>query len=251
MKLKLRDSRSTPDRKRELNRQVFGEIAAEYDRVTPPLSFGRDRAWKRDLVDSLPPLVRPRCLDIACGTGDLCELLAAKYRDAEIVGLDLTKAMLNIARERIRGPRVTFRTGDMCRLDFPDGAFDIVTGGYALRNAPDLRQALAEIRRVLKPGGAAAFLDFSKPPSKNFQTLENLALSFWGGLFGLLLHGNPEVYSYIAASLRQFPDRAAFHKLLQASGFTITTARMFFLGVIERVTCHLAAGALRSLIHTL
>ena len=236
MKLKLRDCLTTPDKKRVLNAELFGEIAAEYDRVTPPLSFGRDRAWKRDLIGTLPSLTRPRCLDIACGTGDLCELLAAKYFDAEIVGLDLTEAMLKIARARVPGPRVTFQAGDMCRMDFPDGSFDIVTGGYALRNAPDLKQALAEIRRVLKPGGTAAFLDFSKPSSKSFQTLENLALRFWGGLFGLLLHGNPEVYSYIAASLRQFPDRVAFHQLLEENGFTGIESRTFFFGVMEQVT---------------
>jgi demethylmenaquinone methyltransferase/2-methoxy-6-polyprenyl-1,4-benzoquinol methylase len=235
MKLKLRDYLTTPDKKLELNKELFDEIAAEYDRVTPPLSFGRDRAWKSDLIGALPPLTGPRCLDIACGTGDLCELLAAKYSDADIVGLDLAEAMLKIARARVPGPRVTFRAGDMCRMEFPDGTFDIVTGGYALRNAPDLKQALAEIRRVLKPGGTAAFLDFSKPPSKSFQTLEDLALRFWGGLFGLLLHGNPEVYSYIAASLRQFPDRATFHQLLKESGFTGVDSRTFFFGVMERV----------------
>jgi ubiquinone/menaquinone biosynthesis methyltransferase len=236
MKLSVRENLGEPDRKRLLNEKLFGEIAAEYDRVTPPLSLGRDRAWKRDLIDSLPPRARPRCLDIACGTGDLCELLAAKYPDAEIVGLDLTEAMLTIARTRVSGPGVTFRAGDMCRMDFPDNSFDIVTGGYALRNAPDLKQALAEIRRVLKPGGTAAFLDFSKPPSKSFQTLEHLALSFWGGLFGLLLHGNPEVYSYIAASLRQFPDRVALRELLGEKGLSVLESRLFFFGVIERVT---------------
>lgn len=234
MKLKLRDSLTTPDKKRELNEEMFSEIAAEYDRVTPSLSFGRDQAWKRDLIDSLSPLKSPRCLDIACGTGDLCELLVTRFPDAKMIGLDLTEAMLNIARAR--DPRVTFQAGDMCRMDFPDASFDIVTGGYALRNAPDLKQTLGEIWRVLKPGGTAAFLDFSKPPSKVFQTLEDLALRFWGGLFGLLLHGNPEIYSYLAASLRQFPDRKVFHKLLEENGFTKIESRLFFFGVIERVT---------------
>lgn len=236
MKLTLRDSLTTPDKKRELNKELFSEIAASYDRVNALLSFGRDRAWKRDLIDSLPPLNRPRCLDIACGTGDLCELLAEKYPDAGIVGLDLTEAMLEIAHARVPTPRATFRAGDMGRMDFPDGSFDSVTGGYALRNAPDLRQALAEIRRVLKPGGTAAFLDFSKPPSRIFQTLENLALRFWGGLFGLILHGNPEIYSYIAASLRQFPDRPTLHKMLEGCGFDVVESRTFFFGMIERVT---------------
>ena len=235
MKRTLRDSLATPDGKRLLNKELFGEIAAEYDRVTPPLSFGRDRAWKREMIAALPRLSRPRCLDIACGSGDLCELLAGKYPDAEIVGVDLSEPMLNAARARGLGERITLKIGDMTKLDFPDGSFDIVTGGYALRNAPDLGQALAEIRRVLKPGGTAAFLDFSKPRPGFFQTLEILALRFWGGLFGLVLHGNPEVYSYIAASLRQFPDRPAFRKLLEEHGFADINSRLFFFGVMERV----------------
>ena len=237
MKLNVRKHLTTPEKKRLLNEQLFGKIAAEYDRVTPLLSFGRDRAWKRDLVDSLPPLNRPRCLDVACGTGDLCERLAAKYPDAIIVGLDLAEAMLNMARIRVPDPRVKFRPGDMCGMkEFSDGSFDIVTGGYALRNAPDLRQALAEIHRVMKPGGTAAFMDFSKPPSKIFQTLEHFALGFWGGIWGLILHGNPEVYGYISASLRQFPDSDAFHRLLQDAGFTDIRARKYFFGVIELAT---------------
>ena len=234
MKLRLRDSLTTADKKREFNKELFRGIAANYDRTNALLSFWRDRAWKRDLISSLPPLNRPRCLDIACGTGDLCELLAAKYPDAEIVGLDLSEAMLNIARARVLGPRVTFREGDMCQMDFPDGSFDVVTGGYALRNAPDLNQVLAEIRRVLKPGGVAAFMDFSKPAAKVFQCLEFCVLAVWAGICGLLL-GKPKEYSYIVASLRRFPDRLALHKLLEENGFVDVKSRLFFFGVIERV----------------
>ena len=235
MKLRLRDGLTTADKKREFNKELFSGIAANYDRTNAFLSFWRDRVWKRDLIRSLPPLNRPRCLDIACGTGDLCELLSLKYPDAEIVGLDLAEAMLNIARVRTSGLRVTFREGDMCRMDFPDGSFDIVTGGYALRNAPDLKQALAEIRRVLKPGGTAAFTDFSKPPAKGFQCLEICALAVWTGICGLLL-GKPKEYGYIVASLRQFPDRVALHKLLKKNGFIVVESRLLFFGVIERIT---------------
>ena len=235
MKLQLRDSLTMPDRKRELNEALFSEIATSYDRVNQVLSFGRDRAWKRELIRSLPPLKNPHCLDLACGTGDLTVLLAAKYPEAIITGLDLTDAMLRVARARIQGPCIAFQQGDMCRMDFPDGSFDLVTGGYALRNAPDLEQALSEIHRVLKPGGVAAVLDLSKPPSRFFQTLENLALSLWGGLFGLALHGNPEIYRYLATSLRQFPDRRAFHKRLEKHGFREIESRLFFFGAMERV----------------
>ena len=89
---------------------------------------------------------------------------------------------------------------------------------------------------MLKPGGCAAFLDFSKPWTKSFQTLEDFVLRIWCGLFGWLLRGNAEVYSYIAASLRQFPDRATFHGLLKENGFTVIESRLFFFGVIERVS---------------
>ena len=111
--------------------------------------------------------------------------------------------MLAIAQERNRFGNVRFERGDLCDLPFPDGSIDIVTGGCALRNAPDLRKAVAEVRRFF-PGGVAAFLDFANPENSLLRHLQYLLLRNWCGLWGLLLHGTPEVHGYIAESLREF-----------------------------------------------
>ena len=118
-------------------------------------------------------------------------------------------------------------------MEFPEGSVDIVTGSYALRNAPDLPRALGEIRRILKPAGTAAFLDFSKPRSAIFRIPQYLLLRTWCGSWGLILHGNHEIHGYIAASLAAFPDRANLLDLFARSGFALVLAKRFFLGITE------------------
>ena len=139
--------------------------------------------------------------------------------------------MLAIARERNRFANVRFERGDLCDLPFPDGSADVVTGSYALRNAPDLRVALAEVRRVLKPGGVAAFLDFSNPESPLLRRLQFLLLRGWCGLWGHLLHGTPEIHGYVAESLRTFPDRGKLSGIFLEQGFGVAAGRRFFLGI--------------------
>jgi len=215
------------------NRQMFGTIAPRYDFITRVLSFGRDIAWKNLLVKELPDVKAPHCLDIACGTGDITFRLAAKYPAGHIIGLDVTEPMIDYARERNTFGNITFALQDMCRMEFADESFDIVTGGYALRNAPNLELALIEIRRVMKPGATAAFLDFSKPPERFLQKTKGLLLEIWGGFWGILLHRNPQLYTYIAESLKQYPDRNALKQLITKLGFTSIRSRKHFLGFAE------------------
>ena len=215
------------------NPQMFSTIAPRYDFITRALSFGRDTSWKNRLVDDLPDSRNAHCLDIACGTGDITFRLAAKYPAGHIVGLDVTEPMIDYARERNTFSNITFTLQDMCRTNFADASFDIVTGGYALRNAPNLEEALIEIRRVMKPGATAAFLDFSKPPNHFLQKTKGLLLKIWGGFWGILLHRNPQLYTYIAKSLKQYPDRNALKQLITKLGFTNIRSRKHFLGFAE------------------
>lgn len=181
-------------------------------------------------------------MDIACGTGDISFLLAEKYPQGRIVGLDIARPMLDIARGRNVRQNVIFTSRDMGHLDFAPQSVDIVTGGYALRNAPDLAVAIDEIHRILKPGGTAAFLDFSKPDSRFLQQLEYWLLKIWEGLWGILLHRNHEVYSYIAESLRLFPERERLREILRDKGFTMTLSRLYFLGITELLVVEKTAG---------
>ena len=147
--------------------------------------------------------------------------------------MDLTEEMLVLARQANTHAQVHFEKGDMGQLQKTDGDFDIVTGGYALRNAPDLRGTIAEIHRVLKPGGVAAFLDFSKPEGRRAQRIEYAILKGWTGMWGWIFHRNHEVYSYIAESLSLYPDRKQLQAMFTAQGFSILSSQLHFLGITE------------------
>lgn len=218
-RLKPSEHLDDPDRKRDLNRALFSLIAPDYDRVTRRLSFGRDSAWKNRLVSGLPDWPAPVCLDLACGTGDLTERIARRYPRGRVVGLDLTPDMVAAARARVRLPNAAFEVGDMVRTGWPDGSADCISGGYALRNAPDLEAAIREVFRVLRPGGLAVFLDFSKPASRAAQWMQRRLLKAWGGFWGLAMHANPDVYGYIADSLDRFPDRETLRDQFVRAGF--------------------------------
>ena len=230
-RLKAREGLDVPERKRAYNEWHFAEAASRYDVATRMMSLGRDAAWKRALVGALPGIPSPVCLDLACGTGDVAFLLAGRYPDGVVTGIDLSPPMLAIARERNRHTNVRFERGDLCDLPFPDRSFDVVTGSYALRNAPDLRKAVAEVHRVLSPGGVAAFLDFSNPGRVPLRYLQYLLLRSWCGLWGILLHGTPEIHGYVAESLREFPDRNRLRGIFRENGFEVSTERRFFLGI--------------------
>jgi demethylmenaquinone methyltransferase/2-methoxy-6-polyprenyl-1,4-benzoquinol methylase len=230
--LRARDCLGSSNGKKHFNEKHFAESAPRYDFATRALSFGQDASWKRQLVASLPDVPDPVCLDVACGTGDVTFLLADRYGEGEFIGVDLTREMIDIANHRNRHSKVRFVCGEMSCLEVEDGSVDLITGSYAIRNAPDLREALAEFRRVLKPGGTLALLDFSKPRSRFLQLVQFQLLRFWGGLWGLLLHGNPEVHGYISSSLQSFPDSEALAAIFGQSGFHADGIRKHFGGMM-------------------
>lgn len=220
----------TPDGKRTYNHDLFTRVAHEYDMATRWMSLGQDQGWKRRLVAGIPALETGRCVDLACGTGDLTIELARRFTGVEVIGVDLTAPMIEVAKARCALSNVRYVVGDMCRLDLPDASVDLVTGGYALRNAPVLDDALREIRRVLKPGGRAAFLDFIKPASRARASFQVNVLKYWCGLVSIAVHGRPE-HTYIAESLRQFPDVGALRERFRKHGLEIEAIEPLMLGM--------------------
>ena len=229
------DHFDSPDAKRSYNKRLFTEVAPRYDLITRILSLGRDASWKRMLIRQLPKIASPSCIDLACGTGDITRMLSERFPTGRIIGLDLTPEMLILARAADPESKATYIQADMCHTELDDASIDIVTGGYALRNAPDLALALHEIHRILKPMGCCALLDFSKPRSLTMQRVEHFILKFWGNLWGLLFHRNPAVYGYIADSLARFPDRDALTVALNDAGFEPTMRKRLMLGAVELI----------------
>jgi ubiquinone/menaquinone biosynthesis methyltransferase len=212
----LSDAFASPHSKQRYVRRLFSTIADRYDLITVLLSFGLDAGWKRRAVGLAAPVAGRQALDLACGTGDLTFVL--ETAGASVVGLDLTPRMVELARLKSTGA-ARFLVGDMGRLPFEAASFDIVTTGYGLRNVPDLAVALAEIHRVLRPGGVMVSLDFNRPSQPIVRTVYLGYLTMVGSALGWLLHRDPDTYRYIPESIRRYPGAAAVARLMQTQGF--------------------------------
>jgi ubiquinone/menaquinone biosynthesis methyltransferase len=216
-RLPLHQAFGTPDAKRRYTRRLFATIADRYDLITRLLSFGRDQAWKNDLINRASIAPGHRALDLACGTGDLA-FLAAR-RGAAVVGLDFTERMIALARRKPQIQPIRWIVGDMGRLPVHSDAFDLITTGYGLRNVPDLRAALAEMHRVLIPGGRVCSLDFDRPDSRLVRGLYLACLTVVGSMLGFILHRDPDTYRYIPASIRRYPGARGVAALMREAGF--------------------------------
>ena len=203
---------------------MFARIAGRYDLLNHLLSGNTDRRWRRlvarELSDSLKE--GARVLDVACGTGDLALELAGAGR-AEIVGLDFCRPMLEIAarksgaRDAPRG--VAYVEGDALSLPFADGTFDAATIAFGLRNLSSVEGGLRELRRVLKPGGRLAVLEFSRPVVPGFRALFQFYFAHVLPRVGGLLSGSRGAYEYLPDSVSRFPDQRRLAALMSAAGF--------------------------------
>jgi len=205
--------------------RMFDRIAPVYDAMNRVMTAGLDRRWRRITVEQA---VRPddRVLDVCCGTGDLA--IAARKRGASVVGLDFSERMLERARAK-RGD-VDWVRGDLLALPFEDGSFDAVTVGFGVRNVEDLPAALAEMRRVLRPGGRVGILEITRPRGA-LAPFYRLWFDHLVPVLGRLLPGG-SAYTYLPASVRRFPGPEELSALLSAAGFTPARVRLFAGGIV-------------------
>ena len=207
---------ASPDTKAPYVRRLFHTIADRYDLITVLLSFGLDRRWKRQLIELSGARTGARALDLACGTGDITFGLAD--RGASSTGLDITLRMVQLARAK--SGRAAFLAGDMTMLPFPDQSFDLVTTGYGIRNVPRIEPAIADIHRVLRPGGLLLSLDFDRPNNALLRAIFLGYLTLVGSALGWVLHRDPDTYRYIPASIARYPGAKRVALLLGQTGFS-------------------------------
>lgn len=191
---------------------MFDRIAPVYDAMNRIMTAGLDRSWRRRAVEAV---VQPgnSVLDACCGTGDLA--VAAEREGGHVTGLDFSAAMLERARRK--SDTIAWVEGDMLALPFADGSFDAATVGFGVRNVADLDAGVAELRRVLRPGGRLAILEITRP-----RGLLRPFFSLWFErvvpLLGKVLPGG-KAYTYLPASVRRFPDAEDLAALMRRNGF--------------------------------
>ena len=247
--LDLEASLADPALKQRFVTPMFDIIAPRYDRFTRVFSFGMDRLWKTELIAWMAGNLRPeaRVLDLACGTGDLAFEAGALAPRGDVLGVDASSAMIDLASERAAreapAGNVRFVVADLTSLDVPSASVDAVTAGYALRNVPNYEAGVSEIARVLKPGGVVATLDFYRPEPWWWRTLFLAYLRAAGNSVGWLWHRQPVVYGYIAASIDHFVSSRRFARALEAHGLHVESVRTKLLG---GVAIHVARKAART-----
>ena len=217
-------------------RGMFARVARRYDLANHVLSFNIDRLWRARTVRRVRPMLdRPgaRVLDICCGTGDLMLALARESR-TPVLGSDFCHPMLVAAREKIarRRARAGLFEADALRLPLRDASLDLVTVAFGFRNLANYRAGLAEMRRVLRPGGMAAILEFSQPPNPVFTALYHFYSRRILPPIGGALSGSRDAYTYLPESVRKFPLAEELAEEMRRAGFADVRYERFTGGIV-------------------
>jgi len=223
-----------PEEKARRVRGVFDSVASRYDLMNDLMSAGLHRLWKRFAVDATGVRAGMRVLDLAGGTGDLARLFARKVGPTgEVVLTDVNGAMLVEGRDKLlnAGELIPTVQCDAERLPFADGRFDCVSIAFGLRNVTRKETALTEMRRVLRPGGVAAVLEFSrvwKPlaPAYDWYSFNVIPR------IGKLVAGDDASYRYLAESIRMHPDQETLKAMMDAAGFDRVVVHNLAAGVV-------------------
>ncbi len=216
------------EEKREFVRAMFDRIAPRYDLLNRLMSFGRDRSWRKNLVDAAGIAPGSLVVDVASGTGDLAELATA--RGARVIAVDFALGMLCAGRSR---RQAAFRVqADAAVLPLPDACADVVTCGFALRNFEDLDAVFRECARVLVAGGRVGFVEFDQPRVRLLRWGHELHLRRIVPRIGAWLSDGP-AYRYLPASMHYLPPEPQLIALLERAGFTRVEKTSRMLGAIQ------------------
>lgn len=213
---------------------MFDSIAYRYDFMNHFLSGGIDVYWRKKAISELS-IIKPRnVLDVATGTGDVAILTQQLLEPERIIGIDLSEGMLQLGRQKVAklglSDKIELLKGDSEIMKFADNTFDAITVAFGVRNFENLGKGLAEMHRVLKPGGKLMVLEFSKP-GKGLQGLYNLYMKVVAPAVGKFVTKNRDAYRYLNDSVQAFPEGRNFLGILEKTGFKSTYLKRLSFGI--------------------
>lgn len=217
-------------------RGMFGSIAPRYDLLNHLLSLNIDRYWRARTVARVSHVLsnpEARVLDVCCGTGDLMLALEAKGH-ATVFGSDFCHPMLVAARQKVeqRRLRSALFESDALRLPLRDASLDLITIAFGFRNLANYQQGLEELRRVLRPAGLAAILEFSTPPNRLLARMYGFYSRAILPTLGGLISGSKQAYAYLPESVRKFPGAEDLADQMRGAGFANVGFERMTAGIV-------------------
>jgi len=203
--------------------KIFDKIAGTYDFLNHLLSFGIDIYWRKKVIKNLPARQNLKCLDLACGTGDLTIVLAKQDKVEKVTGLDMSKGMVDIGRVKIDkkgySHKAAMEIGDGVEIPTADEIFDVTTVSFGIRNFPDPQRSLENMYRVIRPGGRSMVLEFSIPKSALFKAIYFFYFRYLLPFVGNLISKHKDAYSYLNETVEDFPYGEDFAQMMKKAGF--------------------------------
>lgn len=215
--------------------QMFDNIAPTYDTLNHRLSWQIDRTWRHRAIKYLEPFRPQTILDVATGTGDLAILAARRLKPQRITGIDLSEGMMQVGRQKVERAGlkdvISFSRENCEQLSFADNSFDAVTAAFGIRNFSNLDKGLAEMCRVMKPGGHLSIVELTEPVSFPMHQLFRLYSHTILPAYGKLISKDTGAYSYLTGSIEAFPQGERMMEILKKAGFANPSFRRLTFGI--------------------
>ncbi len=215
--------------------QMFNNIAPTYDKLNHRLSWNIDKGWRKKAIRSLKPFEPKVLLDIATGTGDFAILAAQMLHPDKLIGADISEGMMAIGREKVKTAGlqqvISFEKEDCTNLSYPEASFDAVIAAFGIRNFANLDKGLAEMCRVLKPGGHLSIVELTSPVSFPMKQLFHIYSHTVLPIYGRLISKDTSAYSYLTKTIEAFPQGELMVRILKDAGFKQAEFKRLTFGI--------------------
>lgn len=215
--------------------QMFNNIAPTYDKLNHRLSWNIDKGWRKKAIRSLKPFKPKVLLDIATGTGDFAILAAQMLHPDKLIGADISEGMMAIGREKVKTAGlqqvISFEKEDCTNLSYPEATFDAVIAAFGIRNFANLDKGLAEMCRVLKPGGHLSIVELTSPVSFPMKQLFHIYSHTVLPIYGRLISKDTSAYSYLTKTIEAFPQGELMVRILKDAGFKQAEFKRLTFGI--------------------